>query len=106
MRQAASESTAIFFSLVRAHDSFRPFIHNHAENIWPGVVAYSVKVELGPWYLAAVQFSEQNCFVFKVGPGKEFAEGIHNTTAAPGDHRLRIVVKTCPVFFGEVTAAV
>src|SRR4029077_15979835 len=66
----------------------------------------SVKIEFGFGQLAAVQIGYQDCFVFEVRSGKEFAERIDNATAAAREHGVRFVPKGRGVMLRKVAATV
>src|SRR5260221_14674142 len=76
------------------------------EDIGAGVVADDVEVELATDDLGAVDFGDEDDFVFEVRAGEEIAEWVDDTTAATSYDRVWIVTKRRAVVGGKIAAAI
>ena len=76
------------------------------ENVGASVMADDVEVHFAADDLGAVDFGNEDGFVFEIRSGEEIAEGVDDATSAPSDDGVWIVAEGGAVIGRKITAAI
>ena len=83
-----------------------PFVDMELENVRASVVTDDIEVHFPADDLGAVDFGDEDDFVFKIGAGEKIAKRIDDATAAARDDGVWLVAERRAIVCGKVATAI